>query len=525
MENKELKYNICFYLYVLSMITTSAFLSNNIDPDFWARILQGDAFWKLGQIFKTDIFSYTPTHVWLDHEWGASVLFSFILNHFGYWGIFGVRIIIVFLIFYFTFKTAKLDIDKDLKFFDIYIFTFALISLPTLLGSCLRCHFITFLFFTIFLYLLERVRKKGENKLLFILPAIMLFWSNAHGGCVAGLGVLAIYSLGEALNKKPFKKYLFTLFACFLVMFINPYGIDYVKFIFMASTMPRPNITEWISPFLSPSGLFTLFKILYSIFFIVLLFKIKDYKNDFTKYILLFVCAYLSYKYIKNTPFFIITSIIFLYKDICAGYNNYFNFIYRHIKEPAQKQKTQDCVRITENILPYGLMPLLFAYSLITFFMIKPDLYYLYEQPVKEVEFLKINDLRGRVLAPLDLGSYIAYKLFPNNLIYMDGRYEEVYFDKEKELLDKFYNAQEGWEEILNEPYKPDYIIIPVNAVINDYIPDNYKAVYKTQWNNLYSVNDKLKDKYIHPSEDKNYYTKNAFKKGFELKKADKKTL
>ena len=523
--NKELKYNICFYIYVLLMITIWAFMSNNIDPDFWARILQGDAFWQLGHILKTDVFSYTPTHVWLDHEWGASVLFSFILNHFGYWGIFSARILIVFLIFYFTFKTAKLEIDKGVKLLDVFLFSYSLVSLPTLFSSALRCHFFTFLFFSIFIYILERVRNKGENKLLFILPVLMLIWANAHGGCVAGLGILAIYSLGEALNKKPFKKYIFTLFVCFAVMFINPYGIDYVKFIFMASTMPRPNITEWISPFLSQSGLFTWFKILYSIFFIVLLFKIKDYKNDFTKYILLFVCAYLSYKYIKNTPFFIITSIIFLYKDICAGHNNYFNFIYGHIKEPAKKQKTQDCVRITENILPYGLMPLFFAGSLIVFFMIKPDLYYLHEQPVKEVEFLKINDLKGRVLAPLDLGSYIAYKLFPNNLIYMDGRYEEVYFNKEKELLDKFYNAQNDWEEILSEPYKPDYILIPVSAVINDYIPNNYKAVYGTQWYILYLINDKLKEKYYLPSADKNYYIKNAFTKGFTLNKSDEKSL
>ncbi len=510
--NKELKYNICFYIYFLLMITMLAFLSNNIDPDFWARILQGDAFWQLGQIFKTDIFSYIPTHIWLDHEWGASVLFSFILNHFGYWGIFGSRIIIVFLIFYFVFKTAKLGINKDVKPIDVFLFSFSIISLPTLLGSALRCHFLTFLFFTIFLYLLERVRKKGENKLLFILPPLMLIWANTHGGCVAGLGVLAIYSLGEALNKKPFKKYIFTLFACFLVMFINPYGIDYVKFIFMATTMPRPNITEWISPFLSQSILFTWFKIFYVLFFVTLILKIKDYKNDFTKYILLFVCAYLSFKYIKNTPFFILVSIMFLYKDICIWVNS---FIIDKQKEEFWKT----------NILPYILMTLYFVGASIIFFASKPDIYYLCEQPVQEIEFLKINNLKGRVLAPLDLGSYIAYKLFPNNLIYMDGRYEEVYFNKEKELLDKFYNAQDGWEKVLNEPYKPDYIIIPVDAVINDYIPDNYKAVYKTQGYILYSVNDKLKDKYILPSADKNYYTKNAFKKGFELKKADKKTL
>ncbi len=525
MFNEKLKYNISFYIYVLLMITIWAFLSNNIDPDFWARILQGDAFWNLGHILKSDIYSYTPTHIWLDHEWGASVLFSFILRNFGYWGIFGTRIIIVFLIFYFVFKTAKLLINKDVKPIDVFLFSFSLISLPTLTGSCLRCHFITFLFFTIFIYILERVRKNGENKLLFLLPVLMLIWANCHGGCVAGLGVLAIYSLGEALNKKPFKKYLYTLFSCLAVMFINPYGIDYVKFIFMATTMPRPNITEWISPFVSQSVLFTWFKILYSIFFIVLLFKIKDYKNDFTKYLLLFVCAYFSYKYIKNTPFFILASIIFLYKDICVGHNNYFNFIYRHIKEPAKKQKTQDCIRITENILPYGLMPLFFVMSLITLFMIKPDLYYLYEQPVQEVEFIKINDLKGRVLAPLELGSYTAYKLFPNNLIYMDGRYEEVYFNKEKELLDKFYNAEDDWEKVLNEPYKPDYLLIPFDAVINDYIPSDYKAVFKTKRYILYSLNEKLKSVYLLPSSDKNYYIKNAFTKGFEFKKNYKKSL
>ncbi len=503
--NKELKYNISFYIFVLLMITIWAFMFNNIDPDFWARILQGDAFRQLGQIFKTDIFSYTPTHIWLDHEWGASILFSYILNHFGYWGIFATRIIIVFLIFYFTFKTAKLEIEKKLNFFDVLIFSFALMSLPTLTGSCLRCHFITFLFFTIFIYILERVRKKDENRLLFILPSLMLIWANCHGGCVAGLGVLVIYSLGEALNKKPFKKYLFTLFACLAVMFINPYGVDYVKFIFMATTMHRPNITEWISPFLSQSNLFFSFKIIYSVFFIVLLFKIKDYKNDFTKYLLLFVCAYFSYKYIKNTPFFILASIIFLYKS----------FI---------NLKTDNSVRIFEITLSYVYMIFFLLYSLILFWQ-KHDLYYLYEQPVKEVEFLKINDLKGRVLAPLDLGSYIAYKLFPNNLIYMDGRYEEVYFNSEKELLDKFYNAQEGREKIFSEPYKPDYIIIPTDAAINFVIPDSYKVIYQTEFYFLYSAIDKLKDTYYLPSKDKKYYLKNAFKKGFEFKKADEKSL
>ena len=61
--------------------------NNTIDPDYWARLLQGNAFWLNGIIMKEDIFSYTKTHHWIDHEWGSSVVFSFIQNNFGFIGI------------------------------------------------------------------------------------------------------------------------------------------------------------------------------------------------------------------------------------------------------------------------------------------------------------------------------------------------------------------------------------------------------------------------------------------------------
>ncbi len=528
MKNRELIYNITFYIYIIISIFVWALLSNNIDPDFWARIIQGDAFWQLGHILKSDIFSYTQTHTWFDHEWGVSVLFSFVLRHFGYWGIFTLRILLAFLIIYMLFKTAEYKSEKKLKILDFCLFNLALVVMPSIFSSALRCHYITFLFFILFIYLFERVRKNGENKLLFLLPLIMLVWVNCHGGCVSGLGLLCIYTIGEALNKKSFKKYILTLFACLAVMFINPYGIDYVKFIFMASTMPRPFVTEWISPFASSNPIFFWFKLYYIFFLFILIIKVKDYKNDITKYILLFVCAYLSFVYIKNIPFFVITSIIFLYSDICKRIYN----IIDNNKERLKKENNNDLLLTYEkrlnfihNILPYVCMVLFTGFN--AFCIIQPDLCYLREQPVSQAEFFKINNLNGKILAPMELGSYLAYKLFPNNLIYMDGRYEEVYFNKEKELLDKFYNAQEGWEEILKEPYKPDYIIIPIDALINDYIPVDYKSVYSDEKYIIYSSKEKLKDMYYMPVPSSlcRGYTKQAFKKGFEFNKIDKKSL
>ena len=158
MKNNELKFNTVFYIYVLLIVIIYAFLSNNIDPDFWARIMQGDAFLQLGHILKTDIFSYTPTHIWIDHEWGASVIFSFILNYFGYWGIFCFKILISLLIIVFIFKTIRLKHKETFCWYDILIAAAGISAMPTVFQSSLRCHFFTFYFLQyIFIYLKEFV--------------------------------------------------------------------------------------------------------------------------------------------------------------------------------------------------------------------------------------------------------------------------------------------------------------------------------------------------------------------------------
>ena len=73
-----------FFLNILLTVSAFVFIFMNsvlysaIDMDYWARLLQGNAFFELGHILKADIFSYTPTHIWLDHEWGSSIIFSFL---------------------------------------------------------------------------------------------------------------------------------------------------------------------------------------------------------------------------------------------------------------------------------------------------------------------------------------------------------------------------------------------------------------------------------------------------------------
>lgn len=486
-------FSILFFVFLFVLILLQTYTHNTIDMDYWARLLQGNAFWQLGHILKIDPFSYTQTHLWLDHEWGSSVVFSFIHNTFGFNGVLIFRTIIVFLIFFFIYKTIKLNVSKINKPLLFLLFTFAMSAMPSLLHSGLRCHFFSFLFFTVYIYILENVRKTLNYKLLFILPVLMLIWANMHGGCVSGLGLIGLYLFGEYINKKEIKPYLYCLIVSLLMLFINPYGFDYVKFIFMATTMSRPFVTEWISPFQHPVWNFFLeFKLFYLASIFLTLYSFKKSNKDNTKFLVLLVCAFVSCKYIKNTPFFIIVSLIFLYKDICF--------------EKIEKIKW---VIILAIVFIFGL-------NVKSFFTERT--FYLSQQPVKVVEFIDINNLRGNILAPFDMGSYIVYKLYPNNLIYMDGRYEEVYFDKEKKLIDKFYNAEEDYDLILNQEIKPDYIIVPTDAIVNDLMINNkqYKLIYQDENETLYSSVDKLKKMYILPT-NRYYSFENAFKTKFNF--------
>ncbi len=474
-----------FYLFIIVQIALITFANNTIDPDYWARLLQGNAFWLNHSIMKQDIFSYTDTHFWLDHEWGSSIVFSFLQNNFGFIGVLFFKILLLFIIFLLVIKTIELQTQKNNNLYNIIIFTLTLYSLSTLSQSWLRCHFFTFFFFTLFLYILELVRKQGNNKLLLLLPPLMLIWSNMHGGCVSALGMLFIYTIGEFLNKKQFKYYLFSLIGCFAVMFINPYGTDYVKFIFMASTMPRPYITEWLSPFLDkPVDFMICFKITYIIFLFIIIKNLKNLKYDYTKLLLLIACAVVSFKNIKSTPFFIITSLVFLYEYIVVYFSD-------------KKNK----------FIEVGLMAVFLIFAAKS---ISPS-FFLSCQPYKAVEFLKINNLKGKILAPLDMGSYIAYKLYPNNTIYMDGRYEEVYFDETKNLLDNFYNAKQNREDIFY--IKPDYIITPSDALINDFLlkRKDYKLTYRDEYNWIFIEEKSQKRIYKLPSNNILYYAKTAF--------------
>ena len=502
-----MKKGILFYVTLFLLILAFTTAANYFDFDLWARLIAGMGVLDGGHVLKDDFLSYTPVHTWWDHEWGSGVIFYFFLKYFGPYSLIILQAILMFLIFFTASRIVKLR--NNGQPYNILFYFFSLMAVMGTLNSPIRCHMFSFLLFTVFIYILERVRE-GKNKFLFLIPFLTILWNNIHGGVVSGLGLLLMYAFGEFLNKKEFAKYLITFVISSITLIINPWGIEYIKFLLMANTMQRTYIIEWWGIF----SKFHLFKhLIFKIFmvFAILVEGINVFKNikldglknwyikaDKVKYIILLTTLYLAISHVKLMPFFVISVLCFTYNDFCSL---------------CEKYKFS----VLTNKAIYILLLFISIFTLISKDFSVPVGMGSY--PVKEVEFIKKNNLKGNILVNFGLGSYVSYKTYPNNKIYMDGRYEEVYYDYMVPMLKEFCLAYPHWKQLLTY-FPPDIIIIekyyPIYNVLQK--EGDWKLVYQDKAFGVFLPKAKANRKFVQPTNDLDYYKNTLFTTGIKFK-------
>jgi len=502
---------IFFYTVLLLFCVAFSLNASGYDFDLWARLIAGMGFVQTGQVLKHDFLSYTPTHLWYDHEWGSGVIFYLTQHLFSGAGLIILQALLLFSLFFIITRIVKLRGLQTTTAYNFLFYFFALISMSAVINEPIRCQMFTFVLFALFLYILELARK-GENRPLFALPFIMILWNNLHGGCVSGIGLIVIYIIGELLNKKEIKKYIYVLIPTVLALVINPWGLDYLGFLANAVSMKRPDVIEWWGLF----SKFYLYKYMVLKFFMLTLLIAKlvgtksfSYqKMDKTKFLILFATLYLAISHVKMVPFFVITATCFLYDDFYAVIDKI-------------------TVKIHKNLI---FLKEVLVYLLITTFILTTINVKAFESivneskyPIKEIEFIKINHINGNLLINFGLGSYASYKLYPDNLIFMDGRYEEVYYDYMVPMMKKFYLLNPGWDEILIK-YPPAVMVIekyyPVYNILKT--KKNWELVYEGKLFGVF-VKSKpsvgFKKDYKQPSADIEHYKKNFFDTNISFKK------
>lgn len=470
-------------LFVLTLFIISckyALIQSVADRDLWHRLAVGKLVFQTGSVLNHDIFSYVLTKpVWIDHEWGSGVVFYILASHFGDYGLLSIKFIILSIILILIYSANQLISGKkeDLK---IGFYVVALLTIILGFVNTTRCLVFTYLFFALWIYILERVRR-GDNKLIWIFPVTMVCWVNLHAGFLSGFGLLILYAVGEFLNKKNYIKYFKIFMLSLLAAFINPYGLNFWRYLISAVTMTRPNVMEWMpTNILGPLQDFIAFKILLIMTVIGYICKFikKDWRIDWVAILVIGVTLTLALQHIRHQVFFGIAASIF-------SQHHYF------YKE-SKKLKPSKIAIINAVILFFCgcyiyLNPLYVRAS-------EP------QYPAKAVEFIKINQLRGNLLTTFNWGSYALWKLYPQCRVFEDGRYEEVYFDESNADLDNFMYSRKNWKNIFKK-YHHDIILIENTPELINKIESlkSWKIIYQDKTSVIFIPKSVKQNKWILP--------------------------
>jgi hypothetical protein len=404
-----------------------------VDGDLWARLAVGAHAWRTGGLMRHDIFAFTPTlPAWIDHEWGAGVIFFGLLNAFGPDSLMLLKIV--------TACTAILLCLFAAQRKGTGWPTLLLLAIPcavTVLPgyvTVVRSHALTYLFFALTLFCLEEMRS-GRRRPAFVIVPLMLVWANVHGGFVVGLITSAVYA--ALVRTRPM---LVTLLAAVAVTCINPYGLHYWTYLVPAWLHPRTDITEWGPMPIWGGDPYFGFRIL---FLIVLVAIVAEWKQrtalGLTMLVLTAVAACLHR---RHAPFFGLAALVYLgpYLERWCRRVPLVTVFVVHVILAAF---------VAVEFLPQAsLEPMV------------PSNFY----PVGAIAALDQAGVKGNLAVPFRWGSYASWRLASKIKVSMDGRYEETYPDATFEMNQAFFRRTGAdWGRLLRE-YRVDFIILELRT-------------------------------------------------------------
>jgi hypothetical protein len=435
---------LSIYLGIVALYL-GVFSSSAADPDLWGYLAFGRLFWEKGSFPYQDVFSYTPTKSpWVYHEWLTGIIFFPIYKIFGASGLQMLKCLLGMTTVGFVYATAVRRKARPI---------FALLAL-ILAGNLIkggyspvRAQIFTFFFFMLSLYLLDSAKANKHWKYLWWLVPIELVWCNLHGGFIVGLGMIGLYTLGEAFSGRKYRLYAAILLVATLVTFINPYGYEYWRYMAQAVLMPRPEIGEWQNVFSAVlPGEYRGYGILYVIVFLLSVPLILWYpKRDLTTSIVLSLTAIMGFLHIRHTIFFALAFGAYLPVVLTEFWESL-----KSDPEIVKRYSRFRMIGLTLIILivGYTVGSSFFRFVSGTPFELRVSSKY---YPVGAVEVIKKYNLKGNILPHFEWGEYLLWTLYPDCKVGMDGRYDTVYKDEVCNDYFDFIFARENWRNILNK--------------------------------------------------------------------------
>jgi hypothetical protein len=438
---------------------------NITDGDLWAKLAIGETVAKTGRILRHDVYAFTPTlPKYIDHEWGAGVVFYDLLKWFGPASLILLRIVLAVGMLVFSAVAGRRQ--------GVSVTVLLLVALPAaasiLTGfiPVVRSHVFTFFLFAVNLACVEELRR-GARWPAIVLPLLTLAGTNLHAGFVVALGVVFFYCAAGFFTGTNRALVAWTALSCAAVTLINPYGLEFWRYLVPALLHPRARIAEFRPPPFLAWDDFWGFRLLFVLTVVAVAAGWNRVaRKNYLGLAVLAGTAVMGWHSRRHGPFLGAAALAF------AG--PYFE---ASLKTHASRLKINP-------LFVVGLLYVAIAFAVALKFLPGASLQPLApvgEDPVREADILQLSGARGNLATPFAWGSYLSWRLYPNIKISMDGRYETTYPESTFALNNDFFDHAGDWFRLCRE-YKVDYVILDLQSERlrpEDLIAKNYVLIWQ----------------------------------------------
>ncbi len=430
--------------------------------DIWWHLATGKHIVETHQLPKRDLFTYTRQgRPWIAHEWAWEIAMYRLYHAWGFAGLLALKVAVAVaaavLLAWLCFRRGGREIPVLLV---VIVAIFAAAPLFNV-----RPQVSGILLLTIMLCLIE-LAQTGNERWLLLSPLVMVAWVNVHGGFIFGPGVLCLFLLclipqwwrqrREGLPLQPAPPVVIgSLALACAACLINPNGLAGATYPFEyisgEHAWHKTIITEYKSPdFSKPIFLYLEMFIL----LVVLCFALSRRRMKLLDLALVLGFLHITLKWERNTALF-----AFVVAPIAAQHlTGLLQDLGLFKAEQPERQRG-------EPQLFYWLIVLALAGGAIASgpaALNRVEETFAKDYPTECVEVARQADLQGNMFNTYRWGGYLIWKLWPEHLVFIDGRADVM----GRDLMEDFQRAhklQPGWREVLDR-HEVQWVIISATS-------------------------------------------------------------
>jgi hypothetical protein len=421
-----------------------------------------------GYIATQDVYAYTPTlSPVVHHEWGSGAVLYFIAvgAGLGGTGIMVLRFLLLVGIAACCYWCAR---SRRAPAVVLACLAPVAIALASVGMSPVRAQLFTFLFVGVLLICFELDRRGSVWWLAAWLP-LYVVWLNMHGGFVVGIGLFALYTLerfGRSLKQagsirvalKRTRHLLIAGAAMAVLPLLNPYGWDYLPYLWHALRLDRPMVSEWAPIWDRHTPVEHMLVYAVSLLFLLYAVARSGKPAELPGLLLVMAVAFLAAHTRRLLPVYGIVWISYVPAFLM-------DTELRHLLDRAWRRYAVPLaggVLLCAVVLFANVIAMRFWSLRVPATGAEGELYY----PVGAVEYLSAHGFSGNLMTPFNAGAYVAWKLYPSVKVGMDSRYEVAYLPHTVEEEEHLYSGAADWEEILDR-YPTDAVLVPRRSVLD----------------------------------------------------------